>query len=55
MNKTKSDLIRDLGHGGSVVEFKTKHGVIREEILKHGLHDVIYGQSHCLTCGDAYV
>lgn len=28
---------------GTIVEWKTKNGVIREEILKYGLHDVIMG------------
>ena len=34
---------RDLGAAGSVIEWRTKNGVIREEILKTGLHDVIMG------------
>jgi len=33
----------DNGPAGSVVEWKTNHGIIREEILKYGLHDVIMG------------
>ena len=33
----------DLGAAGSVTEWRTDHGVIREEILKTGLHDVIMG------------
>ncbi|KAI5272055.1 alpha/beta-hydrolase [Aureobasidium subglaciale] len=33
----------DRGPAGSIVEWKTEHGVIREEILKYGLHDVIMG------------
>jgi abhydrolase domain-containing protein 12 len=33
----------DLGAGGSVMEWKTDNGVVREEILKTGLHDVIMG------------
>jgi abhydrolase domain-containing protein 12 len=33
----------DNGPAGSVVEWKTDHGIIREEILKYGLHDVIMG------------
>ena len=32
-----------LGSAGSVFEWKTENGVIREEILKTGLHDVIMG------------
>ena len=34
---------KDLGAAGSVIEWRTKNGVIREEILKTGLHDVIMG------------
>lgn len=30
-----------LGSAGTVTEWKTEHGVIREELLKYGLHDVI--------------
>ena len=33
----------DLGPAGSVMEWRTKYGVVREEILKTGLHDVIMG------------
>lgn len=33
----------ELGSGGTVAEWQSEHGVIREEILKHGLHDVIMG------------
>ena len=33
----------DLGPAGSVMEWRTEDGVIREEILKTGLHDVIMG------------
>lgn len=33
----------DLGAAGTVMEWRTDHGVIREEILKTGLHDVIMG------------
>jgi abhydrolase domain-containing protein 12 len=32
-----------LGAAGSVMEWTTDHGVIREEILKTGLHDVVMG------------
>ncbi|KAI4239890.1 MAG: hypothetical protein L6R40_005442 [Gallowayella cf. fulva] len=35
----------DLGAAGSVMEWRTKSGVIREEILKTGLHDVVMGNS----------
>jgi hypothetical protein len=31
----------DLGATGSVMEWRAENGVIREEILKTGLHDVI--------------
>jgi abhydrolase domain-containing protein 12 len=33
----------DLGPAGTVMQWETEHGVIREEILKTGLHDVIMG------------
>lgn len=33
----------DLGAAGSLMEWSTDHGVIREEMLKTGLHDVIMG------------
>ena len=33
----------DLGAAGSVMQWQTKNGVIREEILKTGLHDVVMG------------
>jgi abhydrolase domain-containing protein 12 len=33
----------DLGAAGSVMEWRTENGVIREEILETGLHDVIMG------------
>ena len=39
----KSDTMVDLGAAGSVMEWKTDHGIIREEIIKTGLHDVIMG------------
>ena len=32
---------RDLGAAGSALEWRTKYGVMREEILKTGLHDAI--------------
>ncbi|KAF1817887.1 alpha/beta-hydrolase [Dissoconium aciculare CBS 342.82] len=37
--KTKSDHKM----AGTIVEWKTSNGIIREEILKYGLHDVIMG------------
>jgi abhydrolase domain-containing protein 12 len=33
----------DLGAAGSVTEWQADNGVIREEILKTGLHDVLIG------------
>lgn len=33
----------DLGAAGSVMEWRTQNGIIREEILKTGLHDVVMG------------
>ncbi|KAK5115789.1 hypothetical protein LTR62_000878 [Meristemomyces frigidus] len=41
--KVKDQSRVDLGAAGSVVEWKTGKGVVREEILKFGLHDVIMG------------
>ena len=35
----------DLGPGGSVLEWRTDTGIIREEILRYGLHDVLMGSS----------
>ena len=34
---------KDLGAGGYVTDLRTQHGLIRKEILKTGLHDVIMG------------
>lgn len=34
---------RDLSAAGSVMEWRTQNGIIREEILKTGLHDVVMG------------
>ncbi len=34
---------RDLGAAGSIMEWRTENGLIREEISKTGLHDVIMG------------
>ncbi|KAJ5728933.1 uncharacterized protein N7483_003441 [Penicillium malachiteum] len=39
----KLDSKADLGAAGSTMEWRTDNGVIREEILKTGLHDVIMG------------
>lgn len=36
----------ELGAGGSVAVWESgKNGVIREEILRYGLHDVVMGNS----------
>ncbi|KAE8551090.1 hypothetical protein EYB25_007324 [Talaromyces marneffei] len=43
LEQKKLDSKLDLGAAGSVMEWKTDHGVIREEILKTGLHDVVMG------------
>lgn len=43
LEQKKLDSKVDLGAAGSVMEWRTDHGVIREEILKTGLHDVIMG------------
>ena len=41
--KVKNNSRNDLGAAGSVMEWRTKNGLVREEILKTGLHDVIMG------------
>lgn len=41
LEKKKLDSKVDLGAAGSVMEWRTDNGVIREEILKTGLHDVV--------------
>jgi abhydrolase domain-containing protein 12 len=43
LEEKKSETKKDLGAAGSVMEWNTEHGTIREEILKTGLHDVIMG------------
>ena len=43
LDEMKSNSRVDLGHAGTVMEWKTNYGIIREEILKYGLHDVIMG------------
>lgn len=43
LDDAKSKSRVDMGYAGSVVEWRTDHGIIREEILKYGLHDVIMG------------
>jgi len=39
----RRDSLQDLGAPGSMMEWKTQYGVIREEILKTGLHDIVMG------------
>ena len=39
----KNESKKDLGAAGSVMEWHTQYGTIREEILKTGLHDAIMG------------
>lgn len=41
LEKQKEANRTDLGSGGWVMEWKTKKGVIREEILKYGVHDKV--------------
>ncbi|KAL9019252.1 MAG: hypothetical protein Q9180_008693 [Flavoplaca navasiana] len=41
----KSQSMTDLGAAGSIIEWKTQNGIVREEILKTGLHDVIMGNA----------
>lgn len=43
LEKSKAESRIDLGAAGTVTEWRTANGVIREEILKYGLHDVIMG------------
>ncbi|KAI4147376.1 MAG: hypothetical protein LQ340_005590 [Diploschistes diacapsis] len=43
LERKKLDSMVDLGAAGSVMEWRTDHGLIREEILKTGLHDVVMG------------
>ena len=43
LQEIKSRSKTDLGAAGSVTEWETQNGKIREEILKTGLHDVIMG------------
>ena len=39
----KSQSLTDLGAAGSITEWNTQKGIVREEILKTGLHDVVMG------------
>jgi abhydrolase domain-containing protein 12 len=43
LEEKKSETKKDLGAAGTVMEWHTQYGTIREEILKTGLHDVIMG------------
>ncbi|KAF8851394.1 abhydrolase domain-containing protein [Acephala macrosclerotiorum] len=43
LDEKRSEPKVDLGAAGSVMEWRTENGVIREEVLKTGLHDVIMG------------
>ena len=45
LEATKLDTKTHLGAAGSVTEWQTDYGVIREEIPKTGLHDVIMGNA----------
>ena len=43
LHEVKRKARRDLGAAGTIMEWRTRNGVIREEILKYGLHDVVMG------------
>jgi abhydrolase domain-containing protein 12 len=43
LEEKKIESKQNLGAAGSVMDWQTEHGIIREEILKTGLHDVIMG------------
>lgn len=43
LEDVKSKSRHDLGAAGSVMEWRTENGIIREELLKTGLHDVVMG------------
>ncbi|KAG0645663.1 2-arachidonoylglycerol hydrolase [Hyphodiscus hymeniophilus] len=43
LEEKKFESRKDLGAAGTVMEWRTENGVIREEILRTGLHDVIMG------------
>ena len=43
LEEAKYNSKKDLSAAGSVVEWRTKNGVIREEMLKTGLHDAVMG------------
>lgn len=44
LDEVKFESKKDLGAAGSIMEWRTQNGIIREEILKTGLHDVIMGK-----------
>ena len=43
LTRARLGVEKNLGPAGTVMQWKTANGVIREEILKTGLHDVIMG------------
>lgn len=43
LEKVKNKSKTNLGAAGAVMEWRTENGLIREEILKTGLHDVVMG------------
>ena len=43
LEEVKHKSKRNLGAAGSVMEWRTPKGVVREEILKTGLHDIVMG------------
>ncbi|KAL6230664.1 hypothetical protein BDW75DRAFT_222042 [Aspergillus navahoensis] len=43
LDQKKAEMQVDLGAAGTIMEWQTEYGVIREEILKSGLHDVVMG------------
>ena len=43
LEEAKIKSMTDLGAAGSIMEWRTTNGLIREEILRTGLHDVIMG------------
>lgn len=43
LEEKKLESRKDLGAAGTIMEWRTENGIIREEILKTGLHDVIMG------------
>ena len=43
LDEVKHKSRTDLGAAGSIMEWRTQNGIIREEILKTGLHDAVMG------------